>query len=95
MYFNIFNMNTYKPIDCAIYDILEIAAMRGTLAEISYKNALGETLEINERIKAVFTRDKAEYIKLYNSLEIRLDYLVRIAFDGNVIEFEEGGSCSI
>ena len=76
-------MDTYKPIDCDIHDVLEDAAVRERLVEITFDNGVQhETLET--KIVNFITEDDAEYVVLeHNYMRIRLDKIVSI--DGKLL----------
>ncbi|MGH8386393.1 MAG: Rho-binding antiterminator [Pseudomonas sp.] len=71
-------MNTYQPMNCDLYDYLEIACMRGYRLDIELKD--GSRLEA----KALTTRtssEKEEFLCLETAggqQEIRLDQLLAV-----------------
>jgi len=68
----------YRPIDCSLYDHLEVFAMRGKEVSIIY-NDEGRELKIeNVVIKTTITQDGQEFLRLESGLEIRLDRLVLV-----------------
>jgi len=68
--------NEYHPIDCNYYDELVLLAMRKKLCEIVYRDVAGKPVTEKATILDVFTKEKAEYIKLSNDKIIRLDNLI-------------------
>ena len=70
-------MNAYRPIDCDYYDRLESWAVKKEKVTIKYSDGKGEK-EIMGIIKDFETRDHAEYLKLDNGTEIRLDTLISV-----------------
>ena len=82
-------MMKYEPIDCNFYDILEANAVLRKQVEVVFINNKEEQQMIKTLIKDLYIKEKAEYMKLENGLEIRLDRL--IAVDGK----ELNGSCII
>lgn len=78
----------YKPIDCNFYDILEANAVLRKVVVIEYLQD-GKIATIENRIVDFFIKDKAEYMRLENGSEIRLDTIHTV--DGNILE----GSCEI
>lgn len=68
--------NGYHPIDCNYYDELILLAMRKKMCEIVYQNEAGQRISEMAMIVDVFTKEKAEYIKLSNDKLIRLDHLI-------------------
>lgn len=79
----------YQPIDCNFYDILEANAVLRKQVEIIFINKNEEQQRIQAIIKDLYIKEKAEYMKLADGREIRLDRL--IAVDGK----ELNGSCMI
>lgn len=66
-------MDRYEPIDCGVHDqFLEWATLRQPVA-ITYESNNGDTSVANDVIKDVYTKDGAEYLRLADGLEIRLD----------------------
>lgn len=63
----------YKPIDCSLHDRLESAATLRQVVSIDFRDAEGELLHVEDRIVDVVSRDGAEYMKLAQGKEIRLD----------------------
>ena len=76
----------YEPINCNFYDILEANAVLKKVVLIEYFES-GNLKSIDNRIVDLFIKDKAEYMRLENGLEIRLDTIY--AVDGNILE----GAC--
>ena len=68
--------NEYHPIDCNYYDKLVLLIMQKKSCEIVYRNMKGEEIREMATIVDVFTKEKAEYLKLSNDQLIRLDYLI-------------------
>lgn len=68
--------NKYHPIDCNYYDELVLLVMRKKRCEIVYRNEENEEVMEQVIITDVFTKEKAEYIKLSNDQIIRLDFLI-------------------
>jgi len=68
--------NEYYPIDCNYYDELVLLAMRRKTCEFIYRDKAGQQITDMALIVDVFTKEKAEYIKLSNDKLIRLDYLI-------------------
>jgi len=69
----------YKPIDCNYYDELVLLIMRKTPCEVVYRDEKDQRLTVHTCIKNIYTKDKAEYLELANSITIRLDQLVSAA----------------
>ncbi len=66
----------YHPINCNYYDELVLLVMRKKHCEIIYLNEANEQITELAMITDVFTKEKAEYIKLSNNQIIRLDRLI-------------------
>lgn len=71
----------YIPINCNFYDELEALATLSRPALIVYKTA-GAEIRLKGIIKHLYVREKVEYLKMDNGLEIRLDQLVEV--DGKI-----------
>ncbi|MCW8934377.1 MAG: hypothetical protein OQK98_06610 [Gammaproteobacteria bacterium] len=69
----------YTPVDCAIYDIYEIAIMQNKKLKLKWLADGGQTF--NEDIKPIklLIKNKAEYLILDSEIisEIRLDKIIR------------------
>lgn len=71
-------MADYHPIDCGLHDELQLRALRRRTSELVWRDDDG-TLRTTEGVCTdVFSRDGAEYLKLADGTEIRLDHLVRV-----------------
>ncbi len=68
----------YTPIACDVHDQLLAYATLGQICVITYLNAVGEAVTVEDRIADVFTQAGAEYMKLRQGTVIRLDYLHKI-----------------
>lgn len=71
-------MNDYVPVDCGFHDELESLATLRQECLIFYHNATGEIVERRDRIADVYAANKADYIKLTDGTEIRMDHLVSV-----------------
>lgn len=78
----------YQPIDCNFYDILEANAVLRKVVLIEYLDK-DKLRKVENRIVDLFIKDKAEYMRLENGLEIRLDTIH--AVDRNILT----GSCAL
>lgn len=65
-------MSDYIPISCSLHDELESVATLRKVCEILYWEA-GKTHKIVGVIVDLYARDRVEYLRLDNGLEIRLD----------------------
>lgn len=82
------NMN-YTPIDCNFYDILEANAVLKKVVTIEFMDDSNNVQTTKQRIVDLFIKNKIEFMRLENGLEIRLDYLKSV--DGKVLS----GFCGI
>ena len=67
--------NDYRPIDCGVHDRLESFSVLRTRCRIDFHAADGTARSVNGRISDIFARDGAEYLRLDDGTEIRLDRL--------------------
>lgn len=71
----------YQPIACGLHEQYQLAAMRGILLEMSWKNESGESMSARLRVLDVATRNGAEYLSVETIAgdrhEIRLDWITR------------------
>lgn len=81
------NCDRYQPIACALYDIYEIAIMRGQWLEMHWRQG-DQQLNGKVRPLALDVRDGAEYLIFTQDvtsgerLEVRLDRIV----DSRIVE---------
>ena len=68
-------MTDYRPIDCSVHDRLEHFAVRRTVLSVRFASADGTEQDRDGRIEDLYTRDGAEYLRLDDGTEIRLDQL--------------------
>lgn len=68
----------YQPIDCGVYDQLEVLAMRRTVCQIEYSGTKGIRETIESPIVDVFAKSGEEFITLQDGQQIRLDRLLRL-----------------
>lgn len=65
----------YAPIDCGLYDHLEVFAIQRKSIAIEY-NELGHVVKLdNVVIETTIIKDGEEFLKLVSGEEIRLDRL--------------------
>ncbi len=76
-------METYKPIDCNFYDVLEANATKKRYIRIHYFSDIQEFLTIDAIIKDLYVKEKVEYMLLNTGDEIRLDRLISV--DGQTL----------
>lgn len=83
-------MKKYQPINCGVYDQLLVWTSQKIEVSVTYQK--DDNLEFDKGIIAdVYTKDKAEYLKLESGIEIRLDYLITI----NDIDLPSLSNCSL
>ena len=70
-------MKKYTPINCNVYDQLLNFSSSKKHVNIIYLNDVIET-EIEGVIIDVFTKNKAEFLKLDTEVVIRLDFLLKV-----------------
>ena len=68
-------MNDYKPIDCSVHDRLEHFAVRRTPVHVRYQSSDGVEHHRDGCIADLYAREGAEYLRLADGKEIRLDHL--------------------
>ncbi len=71
-------METYKPIDCGFYDILEANATQKRYTKIQYYTDIHEFITTNAVIKNLITAQGEEFMELATGELIRLDQIVKI-----------------
>lgn len=71
-------MKPYTPISCALYDHIEIFAMRGKEVSIVYLNQAGESTEIQAIISDTLVKEGEEFVVLNNGTQIRMDMLLKL-----------------
>lgn len=67
--------DAYRPIACGMHDRLESFAVLRTPCVVSFEFAEGEVRTVTGRIEDVFVRKGAEYLRMDDGTEIRLDRL--------------------
>lgn len=80
-------MNDYRLIDCGFHDQLEALATLRQPCQITYRDAASEIVEVRTQIVDVYTANKADYLRLKDGTEIRLDRLISI--DGKPTRFAQ------
>ncbi len=68
-------MTDYKPIDCSVHDRLEHFAVRRTPVTVRFAQADGTERERDGQINDLYARDGAEYLRMDDGTEVRLDHL--------------------
>lgn len=67
---------SYEPIDCGLHDELLARATMGRPTTITYHDEQGEKVVVEDVIEDVYTRQGAEYLRLGDGAEVRLDKIV-------------------
>lgn len=68
----------YVPVSCDLYEKLEEYAVRRRQCDILYRDDIGQTLTIRDRIVSLSVQDKVEYVRLEGGSSIRLDALIKL-----------------
>jgi Rho-binding antiterminator len=71
-------VDKYILIDCGFHDELEALATLRQSCRIVYRNAAGESVEIEGLIVDVYAANQADFLRMNNGIEIRLDKLVSV-----------------
>jgi Rho-binding antiterminator len=79
----------FQPVDCGVYDQLEVLAMRRIVCQLEYKGDGGNSIRIESTIVDVFAKSGEEFITLKDGKDIRLDRL--ISLNGEPVS----GTCGI
>ena len=70
--------NNYTPVSCSLYDGLETFIVGRKKIELVFLNAENSEVETECVITDLFSKDKAEFIRLDNGSEVRLDKILKI-----------------
>lgn len=68
----------YRPIDCSLHDRLESVATLRKTVRITFRDSAGGSRQADDQIVDIFTRAGAEFVKLGDGREIRLDDLQEV-----------------
>ncbi len=71
-------MADYRLVDCNFHDQLEAWATLRQSCRILYRNTNDETITTESLIVDVYAADHADFIKLADGTEIRLDRLLSV-----------------
>ncbi|BAU15397.1 hypothetical protein LEP3755_59550 [Leptolyngbya sp. NIES-3755] len=71
-------MDDYYLVDCGFHDQLEALATLRQICQISYRTVTGEVVEVQDQIVDVYAANHADFLKLKNGTEIRLDRLISV-----------------
>jgi Rho-binding antiterminator len=69
---------SYQPIACHLYDQLEVLALHRQLCLVEYWNEQGESETRQTRLMDLLSRDRQEFVRLEEGIEVRLDALIRV-----------------
>jgi putative redox protein len=75
----------YQAVSCTYYDELEALATLKKNCAIAYRTETGAEVSRTGRIVDFFSVDKAEFLKLEDGTDIRLDRLIEV--DGKPVRF--------
>jgi transcriptional antiterminator Rof (Rho-off) len=65
----------YSPIDCGLHDELQLRVMKGRAVDVTWVDTTGALRHRTGRLLDVFSRAGAEFLRLEDESEIRLDQL--------------------
>ncbi|KAM3099693.1 hypothetical protein ACKFKF_13750 [Phormidesmis sp. 146-12] len=71
-------MDDYYLVDCGFHDQLEALATLRQTCQISYHTGTGEVVEVQDQIVDVYAANHADFLKLKDGTEIRLDRLISV-----------------
>lgn len=68
----------YEPVSCDFIDQLEVYSLHKTPINVKVMNDDGEVAWIKGTVQDIFTQDHAEFVKLTEGSEIRLDRILEV-----------------
>lgn len=71
-------MDDYRLVDCSFHDQLEALATLRQPCHIIYCTTTEETVEVHSQIVDIYAANKADFLKLKDGAEIRLDHLISV-----------------
>ena len=71
-------MNPYQLVDCSFHDELEALATLQQRCKITYRTETDEIVEIDSQIVDIYAAHQADFLKLKEGTEIRLDRLIQV-----------------
>lgn len=83
----------YQPIDCNYYDEITLLILRKQKCKVHFYNEKEKEETVMAVIEDIYTREKAEYLRLKDGMEIRLDKI--IALDDKKNPDEHSNNCQI
>lgn len=82
-------MEAYTPVSCDFHDELEAMATLHQDCQIIYRDEADTEQSVTDRIVDIYAANHADFIKLKNGIEIRMDRLVTVNGKSN----DTCGSC--
>ncbi|MEA5447361.1 hypothetical protein VB780_02190 [Leptolyngbya sp. CCNP1308] len=80
-------MTRHRLVSCSFHDELESLATLRRPCTIHYRTASDAVVSVEGQIEDFFVVDRAEYLRLKDGTEIRLDRLISV--DGKPVQFAE------
>ncbi|YAF99355.1 MAG: hypothetical protein AB3A66_28355 (plasmid) [Nodularia sp. CChRGM 3473] len=71
-------MNSYQLVDCSFHDELEALATLRQHCKIIYFTETDEVVEVESQIVDIYAAHQADFLKLKDGTEIRLDRLITV-----------------
>lgn len=71
-------MDQYIPVSCDFHDELEALATLRQVCQVIYRNESDEVIEVCDRIVDVYAAHHADYMRLSNGAEIRLERVISV-----------------
>lgn len=71
-------MDAYTPVSCDFQDVLESLATLRQKCQIIYRDGTDELVEVQGLIVDIYAANKADFLKLDDGTEIRLDKIVSV-----------------
>ncbi|MGI0488149.1 hypothetical protein ACN4EK_22130 [Pantanalinema rosaneae CENA516] len=71
-------MDAYTPVSCDFHDQLEALATLHQDCHLVYHDDANQIIEVNARIVDVYARNHADFLKIKDGTEIRLDRIVSV-----------------
>ncbi len=78
-------VDAYRLVDCNFHDELEALATLRQSCKMVYRAVDGEVVEVEDQIVDIYAAHKADFLKLKDGTEIRLDRIITV--NGKPIEF--------
>lgn len=78
-------MDAYIPVSCDFHDQLEALATLRQDCQLIYRSQTGEPVEVHGRIVDVYAANRADFLRLSDGTEIRLDQI--LSLNGTPVTF--------